>query len=319
VTSTATAPPLVDRWRPLRTDEPWRLNRRKVVLALSGVTALTEVADIAGLVPPIELAGLSLSMSTLPAMALACACGSRLLGRSSIRRAAIGFWVLSAVLLSAMAVAYLRRGDLDLYVALIIAALDEELVYRLAIPAVIAASLRLGKVRPNPARIAGLAGAGLMFVLLPGHLEQMDSLAGALPYVAFATLSALIVYRSGSILPMAIGHAIANLLTVLMWQDAVPSDTRSMLVASMLGLLVLAYGRPARITYADDGGLLDTRTGQAVVAIDLRDGQQPLLELEDGRFLPVHKAMVLGLRKRARWSPRTLMRSTATGDRALRS
>jgi hypothetical protein len=134
----------------------------------------------------------------------------------------------------------------------------------------------------------------------------MDSIADVLPYMAFATLSAFIVYRSGSILPMAIGHAISNLLTVLMWQDAVPSDTRSMLLASMLGLLVLAYGRPARITYGDDGGLLDTRTGQAVVAIDLRDGQSPLLELEDGRFLPVHQAMVLGLRKQVRWSPRRL-------------
>ncbi len=305
MTSTVTPTPVVDRWRPLKTDEPWHLNRRMVVLALCGITALTEVADIAGLVPPIEIAGLNLSMSTLPAMALACACGSRLLGRSSIRRAAVGFWVLAGVLMAVLAVAYARRDDLGTYVALVLAALDEELVYRLAIPAVIAASLRLGNVRPNAARIAGLAGASLMFVCLPGHVEQMESAAGVLPYIAFATLSAFIVYRSGSILP--IGHALSNLLTVLMWQDAVPSDTRSMLLASILALLVLAYGRPARITYADDGGLLDTRTGQAVVAIDLRDGHSPLLELEDGRFLPVHTAMVLGVRKRSRWSPRKLV------------
>jgi hypothetical protein len=267
-------------------------SRRSLVLALSGLTALVEIADIIGALPSIPIGGLQLSASLLPALALALACGSRLLGRSTIRKAAAGFWLSVGVLLPALAFAYAREGRIELFPALVLAALNEELVYRLAIPAVIAAALRLGNVRPNPARIAGLAFAGLWFCLLPGHLEQVDSPAGMLPYLAFATLSAFIVYRSGSILPMAIGHAISNLLTVLMWREAVPADARSVGLACLLALLVLAYGRPSRITVGDDGGLVDIHTGLDVAAIDLRDGRSALVELSDGRVIPVHKNMV---------------------------
>ena len=268
-------------------------SRRTVVLALSGVTALTEAAGIAGIVPHIPIGGINISMSIIPALVLGLACGSRLLGRSSIRRAALGFWITCGILLPALAVAYLQQDRFELYPALILAALNEELVYRLAIPAVIAAALRLGDVRPNAARIAGLAGAGLWFVLLPGHVEQMHDAAGIVPYVSFAALAAFIVYRSGSILPLAIGHAISNLLTVLMWREAVPADARSLALATVLGLLVLAYGRPSRITVGDDGGLVDIHTGLPVAAIDLRDGQPALLELTDGRVLPVHNKLMV--------------------------
>ena len=66
------------------------------------------------------------------------------------------------------------------------------------------------------------------------------------------------------------------------------ADARGIGLACVLGLLVLAYGRPRRITVGDDGGLVDTRTGLAVAAIDLRDGQPATVELADGRVLPVH-------------------------------
>jgi hypothetical protein len=267
--------------------------RRTLVLALAGITTLTEIASLAGLIPGIPMGGLELSSSLIPALALGLACGSRLLGRSTVRRAAVVFWVLAAVMIPVLAVLYWQTGRLELVPTLILAALDEELVYRLAIPAVIAAALRLGNVRPNAARIAGLTGAAIWFCLLPGHLEQMQGLTGFVPYAAFAGLSAFIVYRSGSILPMAIGHAISNLLTILVFRDAMPADARSLGLATVLCLLVLAWGRPARLTVGDHGGLVDTQTGLAVAAIDLRDGQPALVELADGRYLPVHSDMVL--------------------------
>lgn len=268
-------------------------SRRTLVLGLSGITMLVEILSIAGLVPKLWIGGIPLSFSLLPAMALGLACGSRLLGRSAVRHAAVGFWIIAGAMLGVLSILCLRTGRLDLVPALILAALNEELVYRLAIPAVIAAALRLGNVRPNTARIAGLATGAVWFCLLPGHLDQISSLAGFLPYLSFATLSAFIVYRSGSILPMAIGHAISNLLTFLVWGAAVTADARSLAMASVLCLLVLAYGRPRRITVGDDGGLVDTQTGLAVAAIDLRDGQPALVELADGRFIPVHADMVL--------------------------
>jgi hypothetical protein len=291
VTLLTTSPAELRRRRTFHED-PWRLNRRTVVLALAGVTALTEVAAIAGMLPALVVGGLPLSLSVLPAMALACACGSRLLGRSAIRPVAAVFWSVTGALAAVAGLAFARAGNLDLYGGWMLAALNEELVYRLAIPAVVATSLRLGNVRPHPARVAGLASAGLLFVVLPGHLEQMAGPAGPAPYIAFAALSAFVVYRSGSILPMALAHATANLLTALMWKEAVPADARSLGVASVLSLLVLAYGRPARIAHGDHGGLIDTQTGLAVVAIDLRDNQHPMLELEDGRVLPIHGSMV---------------------------
>lgn len=274
------------------TDAPPLSQRRTIVLALAGVTTAVEAASVAGILDTFAFGGLNLSVALIPALALAVACGSRLLGRSSLRHAALGFWVAVGILLPALAVAFVRTGRGDAFVALVLAALGEELIYRLAIPAVVAASLRLGNVRPNTARIAGLAFAGLWFVLLPGHLEQIDGLLGFLPYISFASLSAFIVYRSGSILPMAIGHAISNLLTVLVWREAVPADARSVGLACILGLLVLAYGRSQRLTIGDDGELLDTHTGLGVTAIDLRDGQPALVELTDGRVLPVHANMV---------------------------
>ncbi|WP_426570835.1 CPBP family glutamic-type intramembrane protease [Aquihabitans sp. McL0605] len=266
--------------------------RRTLVLALAGITTLTELLSFTGRIPTIPMGGLELSASLIPALALGLACGSRLLGRSSVRRAAIVFWIVAAVMIPVLAYLFWRSGRLELVPTLIFAALDEELVYRLAIPAVIAAALRLGNVRPNAARIAGLVGAGIAFCLLPGHLEQMRGAAGFLPFAAFAGLSAFIVYRSGSVLPMAVGHAISNLLAVLVFRNAMPADARSLGLATVLCLLVLAWGRPARITVGDDGGLVDTQTGLAVTAIDLRDGQPALVELADGRYLPVHADMV---------------------------
>lgn len=296
-TSSAATPP-VDADVPAAPQPPAtrfeRLStRRTLVLALAGITTLTEIASFGGLIPTIPMGGLDLSASLIPALLLGLACGSRLLGRSTVRRAAIVFWVVAAVMIPVLAVLYWQTGRLELVPTLILAALDEELVYRLAIPAVIAAALRLGNVRPNAARIAGLVGAAIWFCLLPGHLEQMQGVAGFVPFAAFAGLSAFIVYRSGSILPMAIGHAISNLLAVLVFRNAMPADARSLGLATVLCLLVLAWGRPARLTVGDDGGLVDTQTGLAVAAIDLRDGQPALVELADGRFLPVHSDMVL--------------------------
>lgn len=283
--------PVPDMPKPTRVEQ--LSSRRTLVLGLSGITMIVEILSYGGLLPNLWIGGIPLSFSLLPAMALGLACGSRLLGRSGVRRAAVVFWAIAGLILAGITVICARDGQLPLVPALGLAALNEELVYRLAIPAVIAAALRLGKVRPNAARIAGLVGGGLWFILLPGHLEQMHSPLDLLPYIAFASLAALIVYRSGSILPLAVGHAITNLLTFLMFGAAVTADARSLGMASVLCLLVLAYGRPRRITVGDDGGLVDTQTGLAVAAIDLRDGQPALVELADGRYLPVHADMVL--------------------------
>ncbi len=275
----------------LRTDAPAG-SRRRLVLAMALVTMLVEIAGITGSVPPLWVGGIPIPLSFLPGMGLAAVCGERLLGRSTHRPAAVAYWTATVAVLGATASIYIRYDHLDLWTGLVAASLNEELVYRLAIPAVIAFLLRVGQVRPDRARIASLTIAGAWFVLLPGHREQMATVAGAIPFIAFAALAAVIVHRSGSILPMAAGHAVSNLLTFLVWGDAVRSDARSMGLACVLGLLVLAYGRPRRLTLDDHGGMVDVRTGLAVTAIDLREGWPATVTLADGRTIEVDGQLV---------------------------
>ncbi|MBX3286705.1 MAG: hypothetical protein KF703_15250, partial [Actinobacteria bacterium] len=182
----------------LETDAPAG-SRRRLVLTMALVTTLVEIAAQAGVVEPLWVGGIPIPVSFVPGMGLAAVCGERLLGRSTHRPAAVAYWTAIAAVLVATASIYLRYGHLDLWTGLVAASLNEELVYRLAIPAVVAFLLRVGQVRPDVARIASLAFAGAWFVLLPGHREQMSTIAGALPFVAFAALAAVIVHRSGSI------------------------------------------------------------------------------------------------------------------------
>ena len=239
-------------------------SRRRLVLLAAAFTVVVEVLSIAGVLPPVKIGGLPLSLSLIPALGLGVACGDRLLGRSTLRRVAIGYWIVAGLALAGLAGLYIHYGHAALFIALAAAALGEELVYRLAIPAVVAVALIYAGVTPTRARIAGLALAGVWFVALPGHRDQMHSAAGAVPFIAFATLSAVLVYRSGSVLPMAASHAVVNMLTLLAWNDDLPTSARSMGFAAVLGLLVLAYGRPQRLTLDPERGMVDTSTGLKV-------------------------------------------------------
>jgi len=274
------------------------LNRRSVVLALAAATVVVEICSYGGVVPTIPIGNLAISASIVPGLLLALACGERLLGRSRARRAAVAYWLAAVGALTALSVAFSRFHRPLAVPGLVLAAFDEELVYRLAVPAVVALVLRKAAVDDRRARIAGLVIAGLWFVLLPGHREQMTSPARAVPFLAFAALSAILVYRSGSILPIAVAHAMSNLLTILMWDDAVPSGVRSALLGCVMALLVLAYGRPRHIAHGDDGRLIDVRTGQEVEVVDLRDDDHPSAILTDGQVVPL--AGTVGDESRAR-------------------
>ena len=267
--------------------------RRRLVLAMAAITTVIEALSVAGLIPLVQVGELKLSLSLLPALGLAAVCGERLLGRSTNRRIATGYWITVGILLPVLAVAYHRVDRLPMWASLVMAALSEELVFRLAVPAVAGAGLRLAGLDHHRARIGGLVVGGVWFVLLPGHLEQMSSPVEAVPFIAYATLAALLVYRSGSVLPMAAGHAVINLLTVLVWSESVARDARGMALACVLGLLVLAYGRPRRMTIADDGTMVDTVTGLSVATIDLRDGRPATVTLTDGTEIEVHPGIVV--------------------------
>jgi hypothetical protein len=251
-------------------DRPPGSDRRLFVLLLASVTVAVEVAGLAGAIPYIEVGRVVLSPSLIPALVLALACGDRLLGRARTRPAATAFWVAAALAIVLGAILYLRTEYPADVPGLIMAALDEELVYRLAIPAVLALLLRSIRVSAPMARVAGFVVAGLWFVLLPGHREQMDSAAAVIPFLAFAGLSAVMVYRSGSVLAMATAHGVSNLLTILVWTEDVQQNARSLVLGSLMLLMVFAYGHTRRYIEADNGTIIDLRTGRIMV-VDLRD------------------------------------------------
>jgi membrane protease YdiL (CAAX protease family) len=259
------------------------------VLVAAALTVLTEISVLAGITPNIEMGGLELSMAVIPALALGAACGERLFGRSSLRRVAAWYWIGTVGLLLALMAVYVFDESFQLFVALVIAALGEELVYRLAAPTVIAVLLMFGGLSNQRARLAGLAIAGAWFVMLPGHHSQMTSGAGPVPFVAYAVFSAALVYRSGSILPMAMAHAIVNLVTVLAWSDTLPADARAISASAVLGMLTLAYGIQQRVAKDSHGHLIDTVTGLQVVEIEEVDGLT-LARLTDGSEIPLPDA-----------------------------
>lgn len=265
------------------------LNRRQILL-LATFTMIIEVFGLLALVPDVRVGRLDLPLSVIPAFALAAGCGSRLLGRSSNHLVAAGYWAIIAGVLPALLLVYANKGRADMWLTFVVGSFSEEFVYRLAIPMVLAAALRYVGVRQAWARPAGFAFAAMWFVLLPGHRDQMDHLASAVPFIAYAILAAFVVYRSGSVLPMGAAHAVSNLLTVLLWAGATTANQRAVALTVVLAVLVLAYSRPRRLTITDDGDLLDTNTGLDVVALDLRDGKPVAATLSDGSVIVVEGA-----------------------------
>lgn len=264
--------------------------RRPQIMLLAIFTMAVELLGTMRLLPSVRIGDLAVPLSTLPAFALALACGARLLGRSSHRLVAIGYWTLIAGALPALYLVYLRQDRPGLWLGVVVAAFAEEFVYRLAIPMVLASLLRRIGVRATWARPAAFAFAAVWFVLLPGHRSQMDQIASAAPFLAYAALAAFVVYRSGSVIPMGAAHAVTNLLTGLLWSGATTANQRSVWLVVILMTLVLAYGRPRRLTVTDDGDLVDTSTGLDVVALDLRDGATPTATLSDGTVIVVEGA-----------------------------
>lgn len=264
-----------------------RIDRRRAVLYMAAFTVFVEILGLANLITSPKIGALHLPMSVIPALGLGVACGDRLAGRSTSSRRAVVYWTVVTVTLAALAVEFVRTDQFGLWVSLVLAAFGEEMVYRLAIPAVLAAAFRWTGVRATRARIAGFVIAGIWFVALPGHREQMTDVAMVLPFIAFAILSAVLVYRSGSILPMAAAHAITNLVTVLAWSGQATNNARSMTLGSILVLLVLAYGRPRRLTITDHGVVVDTHTGLAVQEMTIAADDRTNARLSDGSTVEI--------------------------------
>ena len=133
-------------------------------------------------------------------------------------------------------------------IGLVVGALDEELVYRLAVLIVVgagtAALLRRNWRNPEdwglgPGVVAILA-SGIVFMLLPGHVAQMSSATRALPFAALGIILAYVVLRTGALIPAVVTHALLNLITIAALTGNVSDGRRAAFAAALLVTLILA-------------------------------------------------------------------------------
>ena len=254
-------------------------SRQKVVLVTAFVTGLVEIAGLLGILPRIRVGRLLLSPSIVPALVVLAMLGRRAAGRARDIDAAAVYWVTALAGICLSTILLDREGHLLDSLAIVLAALDEEIVYRFAVPTVVAGILLVFHVPSRPSRVVGLVVAGIWFVLLPGHRDQVHSAADVLPFIAFATLAAIVVYRSGSILATTATHAVMNMLTIIAFGGAMSQATRSVATAVLLLLLVSSYG------FARPRG---TEAGpQEETVIDLRDGVTPTVQDAGGPPRPI--------------------------------
>lgn len=124
--------------------------------------------------------------------------------------------------------------------ALFVAAFEEETACRVAIPLLVASLLVRRGVSGARALLAGVIVGGVVFVLLPGHVAQFDRGAHVVAFVAFAVLSAWIVWRGPGLLAAVAVHAASNLVTLAIVEGTVTPAGRALLLAG--AMLPLAAG-----------------------------------------------------------------------------
>jgi len=165
------------------------------------------------------------------------------------RRAWREFLVVGGFLLVYAVVMYgTRTGRWSEGVGLVVAALGEELVYRLAAILVVGALCAriLGRDWRNASEwglvpgVAALVVGSVVFSILPGHVAQMDGAFRALPFASLGLVLGYTILRTGALIPVTIVHALMNLATIAAMDGTTSSGSRSAFVAVVLVTLVIA-------------------------------------------------------------------------------
>jgi Type II CAAX prenyl endopeptidase Rce1-like len=132
-----------------------------------------------------------------------------------------------------------------------VAVAAEELIYRMAAVVLIGACCaHLGgrnwrdtaQWGSGPA-IGGLVGAGVLFSLLPGHVEQMTGATNMVPFFSLGVILGYSALRTGSILPGFLVHLTADLAALAFFGGELSGVMRMLidlgaLVGLVLGLML---------------------------------------------------------------------------------
>ena len=252
----ASSPGRVNGVQRLRARVVWRWcrwTRLPLTPAILVVAALTVVVDVTTAWLDIgfgHLGRVSVSPAILLGVLLAIMVGTKRLG---LDRANLHAWreflVVSGTALLFGMLQYSRNlGGTREAFGLSLAALGEELVYRLAVLILVGATCAAIARRNwrnaedwgvGPGIVA-LVAAGLVFTLLPGHVAQISDGLHALPFACLGLVLGYAVLRAGALLPAAVVHALLNLATIAAFEGEVSPAVRTALAASALSALVLA-------------------------------------------------------------------------------
>lgn len=210
----------------------------------------------------LRIGEIPVSPSVLPVLVVTALAGSRLVGRSRSRDSALVFWTMVAMVLAVVTAAIDRIEPMTV-AGLLMAALSEELVYRLAAPLVLAYGFERIGVPHRRALTAAYVISGAAFVALPGHVVQWAHWSGAVPFIAFTLLATLAVHRTGAVLAVAILHAAMNMVNIGRMTGAV-GGAGAVMLAGLLALLMVSYAAPRR-PGLDDDVVIDLTGPDAVV------------------------------------------------------
>jgi membrane protease YdiL (CAAX protease family) len=163
------------------------------------------------------------------------------------RRAWREFLVVGGGVLIYVVASYASNvGGFSEAIGLVLAALGEELVYRLAVIVLVGAlaARLLGRDWRNASEwgiapgIIGLFVGSLVFSLLPGHIAQMSDALHALPFASLGFVLGYAVLRTGALLPAAIVHALLNLVTLAVLAGDMSIASRNAISTAALFALV---------------------------------------------------------------------------------
>jgi hypothetical protein len=230
-----------------------RWTRWPLTPALLGLAAVTVAVDVVTAWTDVSLGhlgGVPVSPALPPGIVLAMALGLRRVGLDRVNLEAWREFLIvggAAMLFGVYEFAQHPDGLADA-LGLVVGALGEELVYRLAVLILVgaAAARLLGRNWRNSEDwgvlpgMAALLAAGFVFMLLPGHVAQMSDALHALPFACLGTVLGYAVLRTGALLPATVVHALLNLTTIAALNGDVAIGLRTAIAALALIALVLA-------------------------------------------------------------------------------
>jgi membrane protease YdiL (CAAX protease family) len=230
-----------------------RWTRWPLTPALLGVAVVTVAVDVATAwadIPLGDIGRVPVSPALPLGVLLALMLGVRRVG---LDRANLEAWreflIIAGASMCFGVYQYARHSDgFADGIGLVVGALGEELVYRVAVLMLVGAAVaRLMRRNWRNAEdwgvvpgVVALTASGFVFMLLPGHVAQMSDALHALPFACLGVVLGYAVLRTGALLPATVVHALLNLTTVAALEGDVSFGLRSAISALALVTLMLA-------------------------------------------------------------------------------